>query len=284
MIAAVQKDDALLRDIRESGRRAPEQLHAWWLGQSGFLLAHEGCHVLVDPYLSDSLTSKYAATDKPHVRMSERVIDPSRLDFIDVVTSSHHHTDHLDGDTLRPLFEVNPGLRMVLPRAWRELAAERAGVEPGDGFRLTGVTAGDSVSIGGAAFHAVTAAHNEVSHDAAGNCQFLGYVIRLGPHTVYHSGDTLLHEGLVGQIGAHGRIDLAILPINGNRPERRVAGNLDAAEAARLARDIGARLAVPCHYHMFGFNTADPAGFERECGALGQPCFVPGHGGRLSIG
>ena len=51
-------------------------------------------HLLLDPYLSDSLTRKYAATDKPHVRMTELVIDPARLDFIDAVTSSHNHTDH----------------------------------------------------------------------------------------------------------------------------------------------------------------------------------------------
>ena len=34
--------------------------------------------------------------------MTERVIAPERLDFIDVVTSSHNHTDHLDRDTLAP--------------------------------------------------------------------------------------------------------------------------------------------------------------------------------------
>src|SRR2546430_9285041 len=45
------------------------------------------------------------------------------------------------------------------------------------------------------------------------------------------------------------------LPINGDLPERNVAGNLDGREAANLASDIGARLAVPCHYEMFEFNT-----------------------------
>ena len=45
--------------------------------------------MLFDPYLSDSLTAKYADTDKPHVRITERVIDPESLDFIDVATSSH---------------------------------------------------------------------------------------------------------------------------------------------------------------------------------------------------
>lgn len=37
----------------------------WWLGQSGFLFKWRGDYLLIDPYLSDSLTQKYAGTDKP---------------------------------------------------------------------------------------------------------------------------------------------------------------------------------------------------------------------------
>ena len=77
--------------------------HLWWFGQSGYLLLWKGKRVLIDPYLSDSLTKKYAATNKPHVRMSERVVDPQLLKNISIVTSSHNHTDHLDGETLIPV-------------------------------------------------------------------------------------------------------------------------------------------------------------------------------------
>ena len=31
-------------------------------------------HLLFDPYLSESLTKKYAQTDKPHVRMTRRAV------------------------------------------------------------------------------------------------------------------------------------------------------------------------------------------------------------------
>jgi len=61
------------------------------------------------------------------------------------------------------------------------------------------------------------------------------------------------------------------LPINGNRPERRVAGNLDGREAARLAKNIQAKLAIPCHFDLFQFNTASPVEFVSECDLLGQP-------------
>ncbi len=74
----------------------------WWLGQSGFLLQWQGIHVLLDPYLSDSLTQKYSQTDKPHVRMTELVIDPARFSMADIAASTHNHTDHLDAEALRP--------------------------------------------------------------------------------------------------------------------------------------------------------------------------------------
>src|SRR5687767_1450912 len=112
MIEPFKSDDALLAEIRSTD---PGQGCAiWWLGQSGFLVKHAIGHLLFDPYLSESLTIKYAATDKPHVRMTRRPVDPARLDGIDVVTSTHAHTDHLDADTLVPLKQANPDVRLVL--------------------------------------------------------------------------------------------------------------------------------------------------------------------------
>ena len=69
-------------------------------------------------------------------------------------------------------------------------------------------------------------------------------------------------------------VDVALLPINGRAPERRVAGNLDGREAAELARAIGARVAIPCHYDMFAFNTATPDLFVSACAAISQPYHV----------
>ena len=83
MIEPLKSDDGLLADIRTID--AGSGCALWWLGQSGFLVKSAIGHLLFDPYLSESLTKKYAATDKPHVRMTRRPIDPARLDMIDVV-------------------------------------------------------------------------------------------------------------------------------------------------------------------------------------------------------
>ena len=73
MIKPALQSETFLGDVLEA-REDFEHFHLWWLGQSGFLLQWQGGHLLFDPYLSDSLTKKYANTDKPHVRMTERVV------------------------------------------------------------------------------------------------------------------------------------------------------------------------------------------------------------------
>lgn len=277
MKAAGQKDDALLRDIANA--RANGCARLWWLGQSGFLLHAAGKSILFDPYLSDSLTKKYANTDKPHERLTERVIAPDRLTKIDVVTCSHNHTDHLDADTLLPLFHANPKAMLVVPRANVAFVLERLGsVEA----RLVPVDAGERVRVAGVEFLGIPAAHNRVERDERGCCQFLGYVARMSQLSLYHSGDTLLHDGLAGALRPE-KVNVALVPINGNRPERRVAGNMTGPEAARLAFEIGARLAVPHHFDMFAFNTETPDEFVTECRRLGQVHRVLENGAGLDL-
>ena len=75
---------------------------------------------------------------------------------------------------------------------------------------------------------------------------------------------------------------MALLPINGRLPERRVDGNLWGREAAQLAKDIDARLVIPCHYGLFEFNTATPDEFVTGCRHLNQPHRVLRPGERWS--
>jgi L-ascorbate metabolism protein UlaG (beta-lactamase superfamily) len=267
VIRPLQSGAALLEDVR---RATPGALHLWWLGQSGFLVAWQGRHLLLDPYLSDSLTRKYAGTDKPHERMTELVVEPGDLGFVDAVTASHAHTDHLDPDTLAAL----PGVPIVAPEAHRALVAGRAGAEP------TGIDDGETVEVAGFAITAVPAAHEQIERDAAGRMLHLGYVVRCGPFALYHAGDTIPYEGMAGRIPS---VDVALVPINGRRPERRVAGNLWGDEAAELAHAIGARVAVPMHFEMFAFNTEPPDAFVATCERLGQPYRVLRAGERLTL-
>ena len=272
LIQPIQKDAQLLNDIRSFNSDAAFKI--WWLGQSGFLLKWNEKCLLFDPYLSDSLSIKYQHTDKPHTRMSELVIEPSMLDCIDIVTSSHNHTDHLDGDTLIPILKNNKGIQFIIPEANRDFVVQR--VHCDKGFPV-GLNEGRSVEVAGFLMTGVPSAHNTVEKNEEGECKFMGYIVQFGSYSVYHSGDTILFDG-IAEILAPYRVDIALLPINGNKPERKVAGNLNPREAAALGKAIGAKLLIPHHYDLFEFNTEDPALFEAECRQQAVPYQVLGLG------
>ncbi len=279
MIKPILQDDAFLEDVSRA-KRNPDQLHLWWLGQSGFLIQWQGHHLLIDPYLSDSLTKKYTGTNKPHVRMTERVIAPERLDFVDVVTSSHNHTDHLDGETLAPLLKVNPNLTLLVSRANINFAAERLQVPA---KRLTSIrVGGEPVNINPFTFYAIPSAHETLEQDENGDHRYIGLILQAGKWTIYHSGDCVPYDGLAEHL-KRWRIDIAILPINGRDPARAVAGNFTAEEAAQLGKQVKAKVVVPCHYEMFEFNTVSPQEFVQTAITLGQSYQLLKSGERLIL-
>jgi len=198
VIAPLLKDAALLADIKAASRD-DGHLRLWWLGQSGFVVKWRGWHLLLDPYLSESLTKKYASTDKPHVRMTERAVDPGTLDFIDVVTSSHNHTDHLDAETLGPLLRINNRITLIVAAANRNFVAERLGI---DASFPVGLEIGQSTNAGPFRIEAVPAKHDELGPE------FVGYIVLCGPWTIYHSGDTLLYDGMAELLQPH-EVDVA---------------------------------------------------------------------------
>lgn len=261
------RDATFLADVK-AGARDDGRFRLWWLGQSGFLLAWKDSFALLDPYLSDSLTKKYAGTDKPHVRITECVVNPSALDFINVTMTSHGHTDHQDPETLRAVLQANPEMPLVVPAATVGRCCECVGVPSS---RFTPIEEGWTIEIGPFAITGVASAHERLEYDEKGACRYLGYVLRFGGWTIYHAGDTVDYPSLAEKLAGFS-VDVALLPINGRG--HGVAGNLNAAEAAQLARRMGARLAIPCHYDMFEFNTADPAEFHKAAAACGQPCVI----------
>lgn len=276
LIPAVKRDETLIAEM--DAMINADGFTLWWLGQSGFLLQWQGKRVLLDPYLSDSLTKKYLNTEKPHTRMSELVIKPDLLKKISVVSSSHNHTDHLDAETLIPVLQNNPGIKFFIPEANREFVCER--VKCNLDFPI-GLNDKQSITVDGFTFHGIPAKHNEIERDENGNCKYMGYVIEFGRYKIYHSGDTLWFEGMVNLLKPFA-VDVAILPINGDDPNRKVAGNLNCKEAAELGKAITAKTVMPCHYDMFEFNTADVKDFISEAEKINQPYTVLEGGGKYS--
>jgi len=245
-----------------------------WLGQAGFLVQTAGRVILIDPYLSDSLATKYLGREFAHERLMPPLIaldeiGGASLCRFDFVLCTHRHSDHMDPETLAAVTRQQPGCRFVVPAAELDHALS-LGLPEG---RVLPIDAGDTLSLGdGVMVKAIPAAHESFQQDAAGRHHFLGYVIKTGGLTLYHSGDTIVYPGLAATL-ADEAIDCALLPVNGRdayRASRGVPGNMTAGEAIDLCNAAGIPLLVPHHFGMFAFNTASTADLE-----LLRHCSVP---------
>ncbi len=264
---------------RLAARKAGPEVVLNWLGQAGFVIEAAGRRLLIDPYLSDTLAHKYRGTATPHERMAPPPIDLAGLGRIDLVLSTHHHTDHMDPGTLSPLAGLQPDLRFVVPRASRAEALKRSGASED---RLILMDAGDIVEPWpGLSVVALRAAHETLERDEDGHHRFLGYALvfrREGRPdvTIVHSGDTVPFEGQGEEI-ARLRPDLLLLPVNGRSEAlsaRGVPGNLTLDEAVALTIESGAPAMIAHHHGLFAFNTLPLAVIERKAAEPGLPVRV----------
>lgn len=255
-LAAISFDGTLAARLAQAPLDRPS---LYWLGQAGFVLDAGGKRLVIDPYLSDSLAEKYRGRLYPHQRMMSAPITTDSLGRVDLVLSTHQHTDHMDPATLQPLLAARPGVKLVAPLAAEGEASKRSGVTPD---RLLLVDAGQRIQPLPDIFVTATrAAHETLERDEAGHYRFLGYLIEIAGLRIWHSGDTIPFDGMVAEVTAL-HPDVVLLPVNGRSAEllaNGVPGNLALDEAISLARAVGAKALIAHHFGMFDFNTADPA-------------------------
>jgi L-ascorbate metabolism protein UlaG (beta-lactamase superfamily) len=262
MIEPFRQGPELIAEILQT-HPSRGSLAIWWLGQSGFLIKTRSGILVIDPYLSEHLTRKYEGTSRPHVRMTRAPLRGTDLKGVDLVLASHKHSDHLDHETLSELLATSPGARLALPASLLDHASA-IGL-PSDLF--SGIEAGEVVERAGFRARAIPSAHELIDRDADGRHLYLGYVIETEGLRLYHSGDSIVYDGLAEALGSE-PFDVFFLPINGRDPARGVPGNMNAAEAVDLAARHRPRCLVPNHYDMFTFNTVAVEEFEAEARRL----------------
>lgn len=267
LIQPVLRSTALLADI-EAARPGDGEVAIWWLGQSGYALKTASALVYVDLYLSEHLTKKYAETEKPHIRMTEAPLRGDEITNARWVFSSHKHSDHLDPETLPALFRASPEARLVLPAAVVDHAI-------GIGLpreRLIPMRGNDTLQLDAITAHAVPSAHPDLDYTPALGYPFLGFVFEMDGMTIYHSGDTVVYDGLADHLRMH-QPDLLLLPINGTSERLKALGtppNMSAEDAVELAQNLGGPPVIPHHYDMFTFNTVDVSVFTDVADRRGQ--------------
>ena len=241
----------------------------WWLGQMGLLIKTGGMLLCVD----------YFASEFPG-RQVPPPIPADALEGIDVFLGTHDHLDHIDHDAWRIWADTCPDALFVFPAAKLQTVLQ-------DGIpahRCRGLNDGESCRFGSVTVHAIAAAHEFLDRDpASGLYPCLQYLIESEGLRFYHAGDTLRYEGMLPRLQAFGRIDAALLPINGRDGKRyrdNCIGNMTFQEAADLAGALSPGLVIPGHWDMFAFNAGDPEAFADYLDAKypGQSaCVIPRH-------
>ena len=219
-----------------------DNLAIFWLGQAGFVFkSPDGKVIYVDPYLSDCAERLYGFK-----RLMAAALEPEdvRADFI---ISTHFHEDHLDIDAC-PVIAKNSSALFVGPadcmKKWRELKIEES--------RLAEVNGGGEKDLAGVKMTAVFADHGELARDA------IGIILDYGFVRVYVTGDTAYRPDKMAAAISK-KPEIIITVINGQ------FGNMNPEEAAKLARDAEAKVAIPCHFWTFAEHNGDPGKFIEAC-------------------
>ncbi len=216
-----------------------------FLGHATVLIELNGVRLLTDPLLRDRVA---------HLRRQGQSLDPAVYTDIDAVLISHLHHDHLDLASLRLLGLEIP---LLVPAGAGELLRR-------NGFTdVSELKMGETASVGAIEVTAVEARHDGRRHPGGLRAETIGYFIR-GRRAVYFAGDTELFDGMSAL--AAPRLDVALLPVAGWGPTLG-AGHMDPLDAARAARLIRPRIAIPMHW-----GTLLPIGLAgRHGGRLGDP-------------
>lgn len=244
----------------------------WWLGQHGFVCKAGGKVFYFDPYLRPDERRRIKPLLKPE--------DAAHADF---VLCSHDHSDHIDPTAIPGMAQAAKGARFVVSRRHRERMLGLGVPEE----RLVLLDPEQAFEADGVRITGLKQKHEFFEADERG-WPFMGFVVEAGGAAIYHSGDTLLYDGMAAALK---RWDLTVMfvPINGRDAERyrrNCLGNMTYQEAVDLSGELRPGLVVPAHYEMLPGNTEDPGKFLDYLHAKfpEQRAWVGRHGERFEAG
>ncbi len=235
-----------------------ENLIIKYLGQSGFKIDKENTSILIDPYLSNSVSE----IDSPDlVRQIDIPYAPERLENISWVLITHEHIDHCDPKTLPIIYSNNRNCFFVGPRKVCRIL-EKWGIDSKQIITATkeNIDLGNNIRV-----KSVVAAHPEIEYGDDGLSNCIGWIMEIGPKKLYFAGDTSVCEELLNELKWNGSLDLGFLPVNEDnffRRKRGIIGNMSVREAFGLASEVGIKEVFPVHWDMFKVNSVIPKEIE----------------------
>ena len=248
------------------------QVNLWWLGGPSFVLKTRGGEIfMVDGCAHPSTYTEYkdcgvcrtsGATTINWLRLWPQVWDPWGFDRLDVLFSTHHHSDHCDIYTIKASTQTTD-CRFVGPQS--SVERFRNYKVPEDRIQL--VRPGESLQFGSTKVDVV---HNfDVIATYTGASKpgqrrpfsdvAAGYLFHTEGGNILFLGDTLYENAYV-LIGEQYDVDLAIFNIGSNAP-----GAQDKPtpyDAWMIMEAVGAERYIPFHWMTWGNVALDPSELE----------------------
>ena len=237
-----------------------------WLGQAGFAFRYNDTTLIIDPYLSDYLSKKYKDGIFPHIRLMDMPILPENIKNLDILLSTHSHSDHMDPETIPKLTQANPNASIIIPGPTRDEAIKRGAPSKNiiSAYSELPILIDEDLEI-----IPIPAAHEELQTDENGDHLFLGYIFKFGKIIAYHSGDCVPYDGLADLL-KNNKVQIAFLPINGRDEYRRtnnIAGNFRISEVIEICKTTQIPKLVAHHFGMFAYNTVTDSELHSICDA-----------------
>lgn len=236
-------------NLQDAERLARNAVSIRYIGQEGFIFGYKNLSVAIDPYLSYYVDENCSELVKWR-RKYAPPIKPEKLGFLDYVFCTHTHYDHADPITLAKFANAGNKTKFVVPASEVDTFLSYGITKE----RIIAAKCGEKVAFGSFSFESIPAAHEEFHVDENGNYKEVGYILYFGKFKFCHLGDTLVYDGLEEKID---RADVAFIPVNGRdyfRNKLDILGNIDANEAARLAKKSKIKLFVPMHHDLYEVN------------------------------
>lgn len=223
----------------------------------------------IDLYLSEALSENAGDEDVDHSRLTVAPLRGRDITDAEWVFVSHEHPDHFDGETLVGLFAASPHAKLIAPE-WIKPQVLEIGISED---RLITTSGDETFTVGAMTVHSLPASHPDIDQNKEAGYRYVGYLFEVDGVRLYHSGDTILYDGLIERLTSV-RPQVALLPINGTDTERLqqdIAPNMGIPDAVFVGKSIGAALVIPHHYDLFAFNTASEAAFTAHAEAQHLP-------------
>jgi L-ascorbate metabolism protein UlaG (beta-lactamase superfamily) len=256
-------------------RASAQETKIKWFGHAAFsITTPKGKVLLIDPWLTNP--------SNPDAKNGK---DPlASVPKVDYILLTHGHRDHV-GDAVEiakktgAILICNPELAGNLVKL-ADFPAKQA-----DTDAIMGIGGEIKIADGEVTVAMTSAVHSssvfnpkagpaEPERAYGGNPAGFVLIIKDGP-TIYHSGDTAYFKDME-TIGEEYQIDLALLNIGGHF-------GMEPRMAARAAKSVRARLAVPQHYATFPGIAPDASAFAAELKKLSVPFYEMKPGETISF-